>query len=97
VSRALVRIPAPLRGFTGGAGEVQVEARTAREALEELERLHQGATTRVLDERGELRAFVNLFVDQQSVKVLGGLDAELREGAVLSIIPAVAGGAAEGP
>ena len=93
MSQVTVRIPTPLRGFTGGASEVVVRAATAREALSELEREHGGATARVLDERGELRSFVNLFVDQENVKTLGGLDAALREGAVLAIVPAVAGGA----
>ena len=94
MSRAIVRIPTPLRGFTGGAGEVEVEAASAREALAALERAHGGSTARVLDERGELRPFVNLFVDRKNVKDLAGLDTGLREGAVHALEPADAGGSA---
>ncbi len=97
MSRAVVRIPTPLRGFAGGASEVEVQATTAGEALAALELAHVGATACVLDERGELRSFVNLFVDQKNVKNLKGLDTVLRDGAVLAIVPAVAGGAPTTP
>jgi len=92
VSGALIRIPTPLRGFTGGASEVRVSGATVRELLAALESSHHGATSRVLDERGELRSFVNVFVEQKNVKNLRGLDTLVPEGAVLSIVPAVAGG-----
>jgi molybdopterin converting factor small subunit len=84
----------PLRGFTGGASEVHVSAATVREALVALESAHKGATSHVLDERGELRSFVNVFVNQKNVKSSSGLDTPVPDGAVLSIVPAVAGGQA---
>ena len=92
MSRATIRIPTPLRGFTGGSSDVSIHGETVREALAALERAHRGATSRVLDERGELRSFVNVFVDSRNVKQLGGLDASLPDGAVVTIVPAVAGG-----
>ena len=88
----VIRIPTPLRSFTAGSSEVHVRGATVREALLELERVHHGATARMLDERGELRSFVNVFVDQQSVKGLEGLDTPLCGDAGISILPAVAGG-----
>ncbi len=92
MTRTIVRIPTPLRGFTAGASEVAVQGTTVREALAALESAHRGTTARVLDERGELRSFVNVFVDQKNVRSLSGLDTPVSEGAVLSILPAVAGG-----
>lgn len=92
MTQTTIRIPTPLRGFTGGASEVRVGGSTVREALSSLEHGHRGATSRVLDERGELRSFVNVFVDSRNVKQLGGLDAPLLDGAVVTIVPAVAGG-----
>jgi molybdopterin converting factor small subunit len=93
VSQATIRIPTPLRGFTGGASDVSIRGATVREALASLERAHRGATSRVLDEHGELRSFVSVFVDSRNVKQLGGLDTPLSDGAVVTIVPAVAGGA----
>ena len=94
MSRAKVRIPTPLRGFTAGAAEVElaVEQATVRGALEELERQHAGILERVLDEGGRVRGFVNLYLGDRNVRGLEGLDTELADSAVISIVPAVAGG-----
>jgi molybdopterin converting factor small subunit len=93
MSAATIRIPTPLRAFTGGAGEVAVEAATVGAALEALERRHPGILPRLLDERGRLRGFVNVYVGDTNVKSLGGLAAAIDGAAVISIVPAVAGGA----
>jgi molybdopterin synthase sulfur carrier subunit len=87
-----VRIPTQLRPLTAGAGEVEVEAATVREAIDVLERDYPGMKARLLDEQGTLRRFVNLFVGDEDVRFLQGLDTELASGTTLSIIPAVAGG-----
>ena len=92
MSQATIRIPTPLRSYTGGAGEVEVSGSSVREALDDLERRHPGILERVLDGRGEVRGFVNLYVGERNVKALGGLDAPLPPGAVVAIVPAVAGG-----
>ncbi|MCI0651624.1 MAG: MoaD/ThiS family protein [Planctomycetes bacterium] len=94
MSKARVRIPAPLRAYASGASEVAVEASTVREALASLGRQHGGLIERVLEPSGSLRSFVNVFVGEDDVRALGGLDSALPEGAIVSIIPAVAGGAA---
>jgi molybdopterin converting factor small subunit len=87
-----VRIPTQLRPLTGGAGAVELEAATVRDAIEVLERDHPGMEARLLDEQGTLRRFVNLFVADEDVRFLQGLDTALPAGTTLSIVPAVAGG-----
>ena len=94
MTTALIRIPTPLRTYTRGADEVRVECSTVREALESLGRKHEGILARVLDAGGELRPFVKLFVGPDEVQALDGLSTKLADGAVLSIVPAVAGGSA---
>jgi len=87
-----VRIPTQLRPLTAGAGEVEIEALTVREAIDVLDRDHPGMRARLLDEQGTLRRFVNLFVADEDVRFLQGLDTGLPAGTTLSLIPAVAGG-----
>jgi len=87
-----VRLPSQLRVLVGGAGEVVVEATTVREAIAAVETLHPGLAARVLDDAGELRRFVNVFVADEDVRFLDGLNTTLTTGAVVSLVPAVAGG-----
>ena len=88
----IIRIPTPLRSLTDGAAEVAVEGQDVSSALRELGRRYEGLLERVLDENGALRPFVNVFVGSIDLRELDGLDTRLRQGDVLSIIPAVAGG-----
>ncbi len=92
MSTIKVRIPMPLRTYTGGAGEVEVEARDVREALAALGAAHDGVLARVLSAEGELRQFVNVFVGSRNIRSLEGLSTPLAEGDVVAIVPAVAGG-----
>ena len=92
MSQAVVRIPTPLRSFTDGAGEVHVRGITVGEALADLESRHAGILERVLDDQGKIRGFVNIYLGERNVKTLGGLEAAVDSTAVISIIPAVAGG-----
>ncbi len=87
-----VRVPTPLRRLTDGQGEVEVEAKTVREAIEKLEEQYPGFKERLLDENGELRRFVNLYLNDEDIRFLKGADTELKDGDVLSIVPAIAGG-----
>ncbi len=89
---ATVRIPTILRTFTGGAGEVTADGTTLREVLDNLETSFPGIRDRILDEQGALRRFVNVYVGDDDVRFIGGLDAQIADGARISIIPAVAGG-----
>lgn len=83
----------PLRPFTGGVDEMEVQGATVREALTALGKAHAGLLTRVLTPEGQTRSFVNVFLGEYNVNNLQGLETRLSEGSVLSIIPAVAGGA----
>jgi sulfur-carrier protein len=87
-----VRIPTTLRTLTGGSSEVQVEGATVGEVIAALEGAHPGFTDRLIDEDGKLRRFVNVFVADDDVRFLDGLDTKVPDGETVSIVPAVAGG-----
>ena len=87
-----VRIPTALRRITQGQGEVQVEASTIAELIDKLEQEFPGIKERRVDENGEIRKFVNFFVNDEDIRFLQGKDTPLKEGDVVSIIPAIAGG-----
>ena len=87
-----VRIPTQLRELTGGAAEVDVEGATVAEVLKQLEARHPGFAERLYDDEGQLRRFVNVFVADEDIRFLQGLDTPVSEAQVVSIVPAVAGG-----
>ncbi len=89
---ATVRIPTQLRSLAGGAAEVTVEGSTVGEVLKALDAAHPGFAGRLFDDGGSLRRFVNVFVADEDVRFLQGLDTSVPEGATVSIVPAVAGG-----
>lgn len=86
-----VRIPTPLRTLTGGSEAVKAEGKNVRELIENLESAHPGLKDRLLDEKG-VRRFVNLYVGEEDIRFLDGLDTELAGNEELSIVPAIAGG-----
>jgi sulfur-carrier protein len=88
----IVRVPTTLRPATGGASEVRVEGKTLGEVLDSVEAEHPGFRDRIFDADGNLRRFVNLFVADDDVRFLQGLDTPVPDGETVSIIPAVAGG-----
>ncbi len=87
-----VKIPTPLRSFAKGRHEVRVPGRDVREVLENLEKECTGIRGRICDETGELRRFVNLFLNEEDIRYQRGLDTEVKDGDVLSVVPAIAGG-----
>jgi molybdopterin converting factor small subunit len=87
-----IRIPTQLRSLTGGSGEVDVEAANVGEALKALDAAHPGLADRLFDDNGQLRRFVNVFLADEDVRFLDGLDTPVAAGQTLSIVPAVAGG-----
>jgi len=93
MNQITIRIPTPLRGFTKGRDEVVVRGASAGEALTNLGEQCPGILERVLDKDGKLRPFVNVYVGSNDLKSMQGLATRLEGGAVLSIVPAVAGGA----
>jgi sulfur-carrier protein len=88
----VVRIPSPLRKLTDGQAEVTVAGSDVRTIVANLEAAHPGIGARLLDDQGELRRFVNVFVRDEDVRFQRGLDTEVDEGETVSIVPAVAGG-----
>jgi molybdopterin synthase sulfur carrier subunit len=87
-----VRVPTTLRPLTGGASEVKVEGDTLGEVLANVDADHPGFRDKILDEDGNLRRFVNVFVADDDVRYLQGLDTQVPADETVSIIPAVAGG-----
>ncbi len=89
---AIVRVPTTLRTLTGGESSVEVEGATLAEVLDNLEASHPGFRERLVDGEGKLRRFVNIFVADDDVRFLDGLDTPVPDGETVSIVPAVAGG-----
>jgi sulfur-carrier protein len=91
-----VRIPTPLRQITNGERVVEVTGANLAQALVDLDRRFPGIRAKILDERGEVLQFVNIFVNEQDIRFLSGLQTPLGDGAEVSIVPAMAGGARPG-
>ena len=87
-----VRIPTPLRKLTDGADEVAIEATNVGELIDNLEAAHAGLKERLCDEAGEIRRFVNVYVNDEDVRFLDGRNTALKDGDEVSIVPAIAGG-----
>jgi len=87
-----VRIPTPLRKLTKDQSEVEAAGSTIRDVVDDLEKQFPGFKERMCDEQGELRRFVNVYVGEEDIRFLKGLETEIPEGEQVSIIPAVAGG-----
>ncbi|MDQ2724022.1 MAG: MoaD/ThiS family protein [Actinomycetota bacterium] len=87
-----VRVPTQLRSLSAGESSVGVDGSTVAEVLAALEAAHPGFSDRLFDESGKLRRFVNVFVNDEDIRFLGGTDAAVPEGTTVSIVPAVAGG-----
>lgn len=92
MSKVTVRVPTPLRSFTGGAGEVLIEGSSVGDILRQLVTRHDGLSRHLFDADGELRQFINIYLDDRNVRALDGLDSVVENGDVVNIVPAVAGG-----
>ena len=88
----MVRIPTPLRSITKGSAEVQAKGATVDDVMQDLERQFPGLRERLVDEKGELRRFINLYVNEEDVRFLQGRTTTLKDGDTVSIVPAIAGG-----
>jgi molybdopterin synthase sulfur carrier subunit len=88
----LVRIPTPLRRVTNGAGEVQAKGSDVAELVDDLERQFPGLRERLVEESGELRRFINIYVNEEDIRFLSGKGTALKDGDEVSIVPAIAGG-----
>ncbi len=88
----VIRIPTPLRKFTDGQAEVQVEGATIQEVFSNLERSHVGIGAKIFDDSGEIRRFINVFVNGDDVRHADGPATAVQSGDEVSVVPAIAGG-----
>ena len=88
----MVRIPTPLRRLTNGAATVEIDSVNLGELVEKLNGEFPGFKDRLVDENGELRYFVNIYLNGEDVRFMDGLSTSTKEGDEISIVPAVAGG-----
>jgi molybdopterin synthase sulfur carrier subunit len=87
-----VRIPTPLRKLTNNEELVEVNAPTIGEAITELQSRYPGIGERLVDEKGDVRRFVNVYVNEEDIRFLKNRETPLKDGDEISIIPAIAGG-----
>ena len=89
----VVRIPTPLRRMTNGQAKVEIDTNNVGDMVEQLDSSYPGFKARLVDENGDLRYFVNIYLNGEDVRFLQGLDTATKSGDEVSIVPAVAGGA----
>ncbi len=87
-----VRIPTILRTYTGGAKQVEGSGSTLAELIDDLDKRHSGLRGRLVED-GALRRFVNVYLNDEDVRFLGGLETPVKDGDTVTVLPAVAGGA----
>jgi molybdopterin synthase sulfur carrier subunit len=87
-----VRIPRSLQKLFADRTEVESEGENIKELIEDLEKKYPGIKEKLCDEKGQLREFVNFFVNEEDIRFLAGEETELKDGDEVSIIPAIAGG-----
>jgi molybdopterin synthase sulfur carrier subunit len=88
----LVRVPTPLRRFTGGAEAVSASGDTVAALVDDLQKNYPGIRERICDEEGKVRRFVNIFVNGDDIRFLDNFATRVRDGDEVSIVPAIAGG-----
>jgi molybdopterin synthase sulfur carrier subunit len=87
-----VRVPTPLQKVTSGKSEVSASGATVKDALADLEKNYPGLRERLYSEDGELRKFINIYVNEEDIRFLDSENSSIKDGDVISIIPAIAGG-----
>ena len=92
----IVRIPTPLRRLTQNQPEVEAEGDTVESLIENLEANYPGIKERICDESGNIRRFVNIYLNDEDIRFLDGNATAVKDGDEISVIPAIAGGASDG-
>ena len=87
-----VRIPTPLRSMTGNKSEVAVAGASVREVIAALGKLHPELASKLVDDKGKLRRYVNFFLNDQDIRDLKEADTPVKDGDTLTVMPAIAGG-----
>ena len=90
-----VNVPTPLRKLTDNQAELEIKATSVEELIENLENDHAGIKEKLLDESGDIRRYVNIFVNDEDIRFLEGKETELKDGDNVSIVPSIAGGCDE--
>ena len=88
-----IAIPAPLRQFAAGQSQIEVEARTAGEALDLLTTTHSALRRHLYNDQNALRNFVNVYLNDEDIRHASGPDTPVKDGDTLMIVPSIAGGA----
>ncbi len=89
----LIRVPTPLRAVTKGQGELKADATTIRELIDRLDQDYTGIKARLCEDDGNIRRFINIYVNEEDIRFLDGPATPLKPGDEVSIVPAIAGGA----
>ena len=87
-----VHVPTPLRKLTQNQAEVQIDAGSVSELVDSLESAHAGIREKLVDDGGDIRRYVNIYVNDEDIRFLDGKDTALSDGDSVSIVPAIAGG-----
>lgn len=87
-----VRIPTPLRTFTNGVEEVTVEGKNIGEIISNLEANYKGIKERICDDSGQIRRFINFYLNDEDIRFLNNLETPVKDGDYISVVPAIAGG-----
>ncbi|MCS6802813.1 MAG: ubiquitin-like small modifier protein 1 [Chloroflexota bacterium] len=88
-----VRLPGPLESLTGGKRVLEAEGTTVSEVLRHLSEVYPGLRERVVAENGEIHRFVNIYLNDEDIRFIGGIETPVKDGDTLAILPALAGGA----
>ncbi len=89
-----VRIPTPLRSLTNGSEEVTVEGNSIKEVIDNLETNYEGFKARLCDEKGQIRRFINFYLNDEDIRFKDNQETQVNDGDQISIVPAIAGGKA---
>lgn len=89
-----VRIPTPLRSLTNGSEQVSVEGKSIKEVIDNLETNHKGIKERLCDENGQIRRFINFYLNDEDIRFKDNQETPVNDGDQISIVPAIAGGGA---
>jgi molybdopterin converting factor small subunit len=92
-----VKIPTPLRTLTSGQAEIAVDAATVAEALQKLNQEFGGLGDKIFDDEGQIRRFINVYVNEDNIRDRNNLATEVRPGDTISILPSIAGGQSASP
>lgn len=87
-----VRIPTPLRSLTNGSEEVTVEGNSIKEVIDNLETNYNGFKERLCDENGQIRRFINFYLNDEDIRFKDNQETSVNDGDQISIVPAIAGG-----